>query len=724
MKLRRSLCRFLTIASLSCTLLLGCAASDDAARAERREQARTALQAKRYHEVLTLLQETPDDPKQLPDEESAQEYSLMEGLASVKLGNYRRAVDALENVQPRSLELRIYIAYLHLLLGDAQRARSIAAALELHYGQRPAISILLGNISLKEQIYHEAEQHFRTASLLDPSSAKAYIGLANTFLLQRYFIKAEANYLKAVLLSKNDPSGYIALLNYYIATGRYEDGIYTSEIALKRYPKNINLLLVQYHLYASMGRNSDGITILERSLEKFPHSIDLKVRLTHSYYKAGRLDDAFHLIERLLIDDQESYYGLLLMGEYYLRKHDLDMAFFNFNKALLINNNSYLINYYIGLIYAMKDKMKFAIQFLEKSIQNHPGFEKSHLLLSFIYMHQHKYDLASGHAKVVLQLDPSNIQAHLINGFSLYLQNYFIESKYEFDVVYTLDHKDPIANIIQTLIEIETNDFSKTEFSISTIDDSHIEKSILQFHIHRILNKKPLVNIEAYFQRYMDSYPSYLAFIVLAQFYKEHKDLEKAKAYLMKAKDANGTIVIPYYELAELEAMQGNHTTAIAYLQQVIELQPSFVKAYVALGSLYEQIKDYSRAKIIYETGLRYMPEHSVLLNNLAWINLVHFGDRAAAYVGIRRALNLSPEDPDIQDSLAWWYYLNDNHEHALALLRTLVATRPLNPLYHYHLGMVYLKLGEQQAARHYLHKSMELGIDDGYRRAIADLLQ
>jgi Flp pilus assembly protein TadD len=344
--------------------------------------------------------------------------------------------------------------------------------------------------------------------------------------------------------------------------------------------------------------------------------------------------------------------------------------------------------------------------------------------LSIIYIYQNKYDLASGHARAVLQLDPGNIHAHLVNGISLYLQNYFIESKYEFDVVRFLEEKNQISIIMQVLIGLAMGDVEQSNILIAMIDNSHIEKTFLQLKIFRTMDRKYVNDLEKFLDADTEGSANHLAFILLAHFYKERQDTARARYYLLKAKDANEGIVIPYYSLAELEASQGNRAVAIAYLQQAIARQPSFVKAYIALGSLYEQVKEYQKAKTAYETGLRYAPDDNVLLNNLAWVNLVHLGDKSAAYIGVRNALSLTPEDPDIQDTLAWWYYLNDEHHYALALLKKIVATSPANPLYRYHLGMVYLKLGEQQAARLHFHKAMELGIADEHRHVIAELLK
>jgi tetratricopeptide (TPR) repeat protein len=711
--------RRLCIIALFCSVLLGCAANEEATILESLERARIALKAKRYHDVLRLLNEVDYAVGQRPPKE----YHLILSLASFKLGDYRRAVNALEQIELHSLQLHIYMTYLHLLLGDAQRSRSIAAALELHHGQQAEISILQGNISLKEHAYQEAEQHFRSAILLDESSVKAYIGLGNTFLLQRYFVKAEENYIKAVVLSKSDADPYIALLNYYIATGRYDDAEYTATIATSRYPDNINLLMVKSNLFMNIGKISEGFHLLEKALEIFPHSIDLKTRLIRNYFNLARLDEAHRLIQRILTDDNDNYHGLILLGEYYLRRNDIEIASFHFNKAQLINNNSYIINYYLGLIGLLKNKTRLAVQFLQKSIQNFPGFIKSHLLLSIVYIYQQKYDLASEHAKLILQLDPRNTEAHLINSVSLYLQDYLNEAKYELDVIDIFDSKNQIIRILQILIDLEMKNFPQLNAIHSNTENDNVEKLFLLIEFTRMR----AVNVNEA-QKILDAYVNhnhnYFIYILLANFYKESHDLDKAKDYFLKANVANDDVVIPYYGLAELEAMQGNRTLAIGYLRQAIERKPYFVKSYKALGSLYEQIKDYQNAKTIYEQGLHYAPEDSVLLNNLAWVNLVHFGDKSAAYIGIKRALSLAPEDPDIQDTLGWWYYLNGDYQHALVLLKRIVEANPANPLYRYHLGMVFFGIGEEQVARVHLQRAAESGINDEYKAAIMEIIK
>ena len=75
-----------------------------------------------------------------------------------------------------------------------------------------------------------------------------------------------------------------------------------------------------------------------------------------------------------------------------------------------------------------------------------------------------------------------------------------------------------------------------------------------------------------------------------------------------------------------------------------MQIDARFLKAYQALGITYEQSQEYEQARRIYEQGLQYYPDDLTLLNNLAWIQLVHVDDKPSAYVYIKRAAALAPE--------------------------------------------------------------------------------
>jgi Flp pilus assembly protein TadD len=82
------------------------------------------------------------------------------------------------------------------------------------------------------------------------------------------------------------------------------------------------------------------------------------------------------------------------------------------------------------------------------------------------------------------------------------------------------------------------------------------------------------------------------------------------------------------------------------------------------------------------------------------------------AYLHIRKAVALAPDDPDIQDTLAWWHYLSQDYLQAIHILKKVIKTQPEHPIYRYHLGMASLKNGESEQAKRHLRQALNLGID------------
>ena len=64
-------------------------------------------------------------------------------------------------------------------------------------------------------------------------------------------------------------------------------------------------------------------------------------------------------------------------------------------------------------------------------------------------------------------------------------------------------------------------------------------------------------------------------------------------------------------------------------------------------------------------------------------------------------------EIPHIQDTGAWVYYRQGEYEKARELLSRVEGKAGDNPAMSYHLGMIYLKLGEKAKARKNLQQAL-----------------
>jgi tetratricopeptide (TPR) repeat protein len=464
------------------------------------------------------------------------------------------------------------------------------------------------------------------------------------------------------------------------------------------------------------------LKLLDRAIALYPSSVELKVKVIRCLFSLGQMDVAHQFIRAILAQDSEDYYGLLLLSEYFLINGDYDMASSVLTRVSRQFPTSSVVNYYLGAVHLFRNNTNLSLVYLQKSLQNLPSFVDAHILLSLIYITQKKYNLSSQHARAVLSLDPGHINAHLINGVSLYMLNLYKLANYEFDVIGSLERNNTIPHIFKTLISIETHMIDDIRTEPVKFNENFIEKLFLNLEMRKIAGTDrkdgKILDYNSNGEK------NYLKSMMLGNYYRETKNYTAAKNAYEMASAAGEKQIIPYYYLGYLEALSQNAMAAEMYFRKVIEIKPSFVKSYQALGILYEQQRDYDSAKKIYEQGLRAAPDDGLLLNNLAWLELVYFSDKPAAYIHATKAARLYPEDPDIQDTLAWWYYLNGGYQEAATRLQRLVEGYPNNALYRYHLGLAYHRVGEPRQASAHLRKAIELGLAPDYQTEILELVK
>ncbi|MCT8998613.1 tetratricopeptide repeat protein [Chelativorans intermedius] len=185
--------------------------------------------------------------------------------------------------------------------------------------------------------------------------------------------------------------------------------------------------------------------------------------------------------------------------------------------------------------------------------------------------------------------------------------------------------------------------------------------------------------------------------------------------------------------LADME----RYEEAVDHLKQVLEADPSDMRAYLALGGVYAAQEDYRSAarlydravarigeperqhwNIFYQRGIAYerlkewpkaepnfkkalelYPNQPQVLNYLgySWVDMNMNLEEALDL--IRRAVELRPSDGYIVDSLGWAYYRLGRYEEAVEQLERAVSLRPEDPILNDHLGDAYWRVGRRLEA-------------------------
>ena len=435
----------------------GCSNHNQDTPHEILQRAREYFQSKRYYQAIEELKKITDETKK------NQEYYLLQARASFKIMNFKQAVDALEKSGLNSLNIKIEISYLHLLLGNLKKAKEVAKLIEEHHKNHQDIYLLKGNISLRQNQYDKAEKIFIDGLSRYHHDTKLNIALANLYLLRREFKASEAYYLKAISYTKKDAYAYIALAKYYIAMRKYKEAENILSSGVKKFPNNIHLSIMLSNLYIRVKKYTLALDILSQIDKVVPNSAILKTQLVRCLFYLHRYDEAHTLLQDF--KNQMPLDSLIVSGEYYLRNNQLDYALSEFSKESRISNNAYLTKYYLGLTQILQGNPNLSSSLLRESITNYPGFTKSYLLLSIIYLHIREYRLASESAKLAIQLEPDNMNAHAINGIALYFQGHYNESEYEFEIVAALAPRNMImSDIRQSLKALKKTTDSSSDF--------------------------------------------------------------------------------------------------------------------------------------------------------------------------------------------------------------------------------------------------------------------
>jgi Flp pilus assembly protein TadD len=141
--------------------------------------------------------------------------------------------------------------------------------------------------------------------------------------------------------------------------------------------------------------------------------------------------------------------------------------------------------------------------------------------------------------------------------------------------------------------------------------------------------------------------------------------------------------------------------------------QPSEWRLYFARGAARDQLDRWPEAEADFRRALELSPEQPDVMNYLAytWVDRGEHIDQALPM--LRRAVELRPASGAIVDSLGWAHYRLGDYNQALLYLERAVELRPADAILNDHLGDVYWRLGRRIEARFQWRRALTLEPED-----------
>jgi Flp pilus assembly protein TadD len=152
--------------------------------------------------------------------------------------------------------------------------------------------------------------------------------------------------------------------------------------------------------------------------------------------------------------------------------------------------------------------------------------------------------------------------------------------------------------------------------------------------------------------------------------------------------------------LGELYIRQDEPSKAIPYLERARDLNPANPSPLVLLSGALERAHQEHKAQQAYESWLQLEPDNPIALNNLAYLQSETGGDLDHALRLAKHALEKSPKDANISDTIGWIYLKKRMYSSAEAVFHQITQQYPHNANFRFHYALSYIGFGDKTKAR------------------------
>ncbi len=144
----------------------------------------------------------------------------------------------------------------------------------------------------KQNQFFDAEQEYKQALEIDPSSLDAVTGLANIYMRGRRFPEAEAALRKLTAAHPEEAGAHIQLGRVLAAEGKYDDAISELQAGAKFAPTDLSLQRDLADLYSAAGKNDQAEGAYRMLITAHPDDAELHRGLGQSLIRQKKYPQA------------------------------------------------------------------------------------------------------------------------------------------------------------------------------------------------------------------------------------------------------------------------------------------------------------------------------------------------------------------------------------------------------------------------------------------------
>jgi tetratricopeptide (TPR) repeat protein len=588
----------------------------------------------------------------------------------------------------RALELAPKQATLHetlalLQMGDPAQSAFVEDELKKSAALDPksvSAKLLLAAFYFRNNRLQDAEKTAWAAIATDPNNLSVRENVAQIILKEGDQHRAEEVLRQASKDLAGDSRGVRVLADYYAGSGQLDKARAEFAGLAQKYPKNVSVkegyvrALLQVKDYAA------AQTVVNDLMKNNGKDPQVAVLNGIVLLNNGKTNEAVNALQTAVNNDPKDAFIQFWLGRAALAKGDTGLAEKSFQQAMQLNPRDLEAREELARIAGQRGDMSMLADVAEKTIAAAPRFPGGYLWRATVELAHNSPDKAETDLKTAISNAPQSAQAYLMLGELRYSQKRFPEG----------------AALLEQALQYDPN-------SIPAM------RALVSYDLSRKQPGQAVARVNAQIAKSPKNSGFY---DLLAQLQVQSRNLDQAVATVQKAMQVNPDDSEAAFIYAQLQVQRGQTANAIGAWEQWSKAHPGNAGALATLGMLEESRGDKRKAEDYYRKALQIQPAQPLASNNLAYLMLENGENVDVALTLAQTARRGMPNSPNSADTLAWAYYYKGTYAFARDLLEDGIKINPDSQTMHYHLGMVYSKLGDKNNAAIHLKKAIALAPD------------
>jgi tetratricopeptide (TPR) repeat protein len=562
-----------------------------------------------------------------------------------------------------------------------------------------------------------AEKAMQQVIALDPDQLIHRFNLAEMYWQAGKQPKAEQVIEALVAKDAFDAETRITAARFYLRHSRLESAEQLLRASMEKLPEHFEMRFALSEVQLRRHRPAEAVETLRGCLKldakaENPEIIRTKNLLAKALLVQGNFSRAEALVTEILEVDPRGVDVHLIKGRLHMLRKQSGDAVSAFRTVVAERPEFVEGHLCLAEAYLLKDERELALDTLHSATKTLPGSKVLHRALAKVYVAQNDAVNAEKHLQRLRVIDPDDhsVYASLGDLFAAGGQPEKAEAQYQ--MIREQAPEDPLGHLkLSQLYSQQKRRKDAVQVLAQAVSDHPKAQVLLASLVKAHLTMNNADAAAAVCRKQLARDPDQV-FVhnLLAVVQIQQKQYNEAEKTLERAIALKPEWPLPYNNLARLYLLQGHPEKAIGRFKAALSADPRNTSAYMILGKIYEQQEDYANAMAIYEQALKAQPALWAAANNLAFL-LSEFGQgpqclTRAMRLGLK-ASDLRPEDPMVQDTVAWISFKQGNVPMARQILEDALTKAPDDPVLNYHLGAVLVENGSRIEARERLSAAL-----------------